>query len=78
MRALETTAVVESPFGLRLCDPIPLLSGKKCRVILLFEETEVVKKAGIGERDALLRLADYAGPMGGMSNEEMDRVIYGV
>ena len=72
----ETTALLEDASHLVLYDPVPQPAAKNCRVIVLFEKIEVDKKAS-GERDTLLQLADYAEPMGDLSNEEIDRAIYG-
>jgi hypothetical protein len=78
MDRFETTAILEDASHLVLHDPVPQPAAKKCRVIVLFEKTEVARKVKSGGRDALSRLAEISEPMGGMSNEEMDRAIYGV
>jgi hypothetical protein len=78
MDAFETIAILEDSSHLVLRHPVPQAAGKECRVIVLFEKAHDTADADNQREDALLQLAALAEPMGVISNEEMDRAIYGV
>jgi hypothetical protein len=78
MDAFETIAILEDASHLVLRHPVPHQAGKECRVIVLFEKADDKTDVSGEREDTLLQLEALAEPMGAMSNEEMDRAIYGV
>jgi hypothetical protein len=78
MDAFETIAILEDASHLVLRHPVPHQTGKECRVIVLFDKARDTTDVNREGEDTLLHLEALAEPMGVMSNEEMDRAIYGV
>jgi len=77
MEAFESIAILEDATHLALRHPVPQPVGKECRVIVLFENPRDTADVTGESQDTLLQLEALAEPMGVMSNEEMDRAIYG-
>jgi hypothetical protein len=78
MKAIETTAVLDEAARIVPREPLRERPSGEFRIILLIEDADAQPAPALEEnKDGLLALATHAEPMGALSNQEIDRLVYG-